>query len=548
MTLRRRWTLSIGAILALFALNLSVYVWGNEQRSAALSALKTELERKDLLVEIRDTIEARQRDTEIIEPLVASGTVVLEPAELEEIRARVLSIEERIDRLVALPFSNRADELSRRFARLAGAWQAVYEYERDPQIELAPDAEAATPEPLYRSQYAHVRSILGELEGAARAEAAAAEQRFTRVAALTDRITLAIFAVSAGLAIAIAVWFSRFLRSAFARYVTAEVVDSLLTTPAGLDIGGEKRLITVLMADLRGFTALSERTAPEKVVAALNAHLGRMTEIIVAAGGVIDEFIGDAILVFFGAPTPRDDQADAAIVCALEMQLAMSEVNAALTDFDLPELEIGIGIHSGDAVVGNIGSTKRTKYGAVGTTVNLASRIQSYSVGGQILASSATVDLASIELRIDGQFEIRPKGLEQDVAVLVVGGVAGAADLQLPQPGEALTDLAKALPVTISPLEGARTGRVEWRAELGRLSPRAAALRSEHSLHPLEDLKIGLPPEVGGKAPVWVYAKVLPGAPLASDETLVRFTTVPPQAAALIHAQLASLAEPAANG
>jgi len=182
---------------------------------------------------------------------------------------------------------------------------------------------------------------------------------------------------------------NRFIRQTFGRYLTDEVVATLLETPEGTQMGGEKRKVTMMMTDLRGFTTLSERLQPERVVALLNRHLAAMVDIIKAYDGTIDEFIGDAIFVLFGAPVWREDDAERAVACAVAMQLAMAEVNAHNRQDDMPEVEMGIGIHTGQVVVGNIGSPERMKYGVVGSHVNVAARIQSCTTGGQILVSDA---------------------------------------------------------------------------------------------------------------------------------------------------------------
>ena len=182
----------------------------------------------------------------------------------------------------------------------------------------------------------------------------------------------------------------RFIRETFGRYLTDEVVATVLETPTGLQIGGEKRKITMMMADLRGFTAMSERLAPKWVVTILNRYLSAMVTIIKQYHGTIDEFIGDAIFVLFGAPMWREDDAQRAVACAVSMQLAMASINEQNHHDDLPEIEMGIGIDTGQVVVGNIGSPARMKYGVVGSHVNLTSRIQSYTTGGQILISETT--------------------------------------------------------------------------------------------------------------------------------------------------------------
>ena len=180
---------------------------------------------------------------------------------------------------------------------------------------------------------------------------------------------------------------TRFIEQTFGRYMSSEIADSLLKSAEGLDFGGQKKTVTIMMSDLRGFAAFSDSLPPETIVTLLNNYLSEMTTVIQKYNGTIDEFIGDAILTIFGAPFQRPDDAERAVACALEMQLAMPRVNAWNAEHGLPELEMGIGINTGEVVVGNIGSRKRAKYGVVGSNVNLAGRIEGYTIGGQILIS-----------------------------------------------------------------------------------------------------------------------------------------------------------------
>ncbi|MHC4955868.1 MAG: AAA family ATPase, partial [Planctomycetota bacterium] len=172
---------------------------------------------------------------------------------------------------------------------------------------------------------------------------------------------------------------NRFIRQTFGRYLSEDIVERLLEAPAGLKMGGESREVTIMVADLRGFSTLAGRLAPEQVVRLINNYLGVMTEVIIEYGGTIDEFIGDAILVIFGAHVLRPDDAERSIACSLAMQLAMTQVNELNRQCGLPEVAMGIGLNTGEVVVGNIGSMKRAKYGVVGSNVNLASRIESYT-------------------------------------------------------------------------------------------------------------------------------------------------------------------------
>jgi adenylate cyclase len=236
---------------------------------------------------------------------------------------------------------------------------------------------------------------------------------------------------------------NRFIRGAFGRYLSDEIVESLLESPQGLRLGGEKRVVTILMSDLRAFTAVSERLAPEQVVRLLNRYLGRMTEIILKHRGTIDELLGDAILTIFGAPIARPDDALRAVACAAEMQLAMDEVNEENEREGLPRLEMGIGIHTGEVVVGNIGSQKRTKYGVVGPPVNLTGRIETYTVGGQVLVSEATVRAAGSAVITGESITVRGKGAREPLIAYDLRGVGSPYDFILTGNGEPTRALAR---------------------------------------------------------------------------------------------------------
>jgi adenylate cyclase len=219
---------------------------------------------------------------------------------------------------------------------------------------------------------------------------------------------------------------TEFIRSIFGRYLTDEVVESVLSDPEGLDVGGGKRTVTILMSDLRGFSTMAETMDPEQVVLLLNNYLGSMTDVIHRWEGTIDEFIGDAIMVLFGAPVWTDDHASRAVQCALEMQRAISGVNARNLSLGLPTVEMGIGVHTGDVVVGNIGSEKRAKYGVVGNAVNLAARIESFTDGGQVLVSEDTWRLVANVAEPAGTRTVQPKGLMSPITLYELKGEAAS--------------------------------------------------------------------------------------------------------------------------
>ncbi|MDZ8055927.1 MAG: CHASE2 domain-containing protein [Aulosira sp. ZfuVER01] len=327
------------------------------------------------------------------------------------------------------------------------------------------------------------------------------------------------------------------MRRTFGRYVTDEVVASLLETPSGLKFGGERRKVTVLMSDLRGFSAVSERLAPEQVVAILNVYLGAMADVINQYNGTINEFIGDGIFVMFGAPVSREDDSQRAIACAIAMQLAMKPVNEHNQQMDLPILEMGIGIHTGEVVAGNVGSQKRAKYSVVGSHVNLTSRIESYTVGGQILISEETLKDANIDLRIDGELRVEPKGIKAPITIYDIGGIGGKYNLYLPKSDENMVKLTEEISLEYTILEGKHAVGTIFHGQLVCLSEHGGQLRSEQSLEPLTNIKLKLlnkselAPGDGD-----IYAKVLKKSQDERNCFLIRFTAVPPKVTAILDA------------
>jgi adenylate cyclase len=274
-------------------------------------------------------------------------------------------------------------------------------------------------------------------------------------------------------------------------------------------MGGEKRKITMLMSDLRGFTSLSERLPPQRVVAMLNRYLAAMVTIIKQYQGTIDEFIGDAIFVLFGAPVWKDDDAQRAVACAVAMQLAMEEVNEQNRREDLPEVEMGIGLHTGQVVLGNIGSPERMKYGVVGRHVNLTSRIQSYTTGGQILVSESTRREAGPASKIGKQMEIKAKGIEHPVSVSEALGIGGRHKLFLSETAEALVPLAQEIPLRYAIVEGSHLSGDMFKGSLTKLSPKQAEARLETPVPDWSNLKVHLIGADGLEVPGTLYGKVV---------------------------------------
>jgi adenylate cyclase len=335
---------------------------------------------------------------------------------------------------------------------------------------------------------------------------------------------------------------NRFIRKTFGRYLTDDVVKSLLESPEGLKLGGERRKITLVMTDLRGFTSMAGRLAPEKVVSMLNRYLGTMVEVIQQYQGTIDEFIGDAIFILFGAPIQRQDDAERAVACAMAMQLAMTGVNAQNRAEGLPEVEMGIGIHTGEVVVGNIGSDKRAKYGVVGSHVNLTARIESYTVGGQVLISDVTRQEIGPIVQVAEPIEVAAKGVDKPITIYNARGIGGKYNLFLPESVVALVPLPQAIPLQFTLLEGKHLGDAVLTGSLVKLSAKDGEVRSEHAVETWSNIKIQLTSPNGEELPGDLYAKVMGPSSEGSRGFAVHFTSIPPRVAVFFEQLLARCA------
>lgn len=213
------------------------------------------------------------------------------------------------------------------------------------------------------------------------------------------------------------------LKTAFGHYLPRAVMEEILAHPELLALGGQRREITLLFTDLAGFTSLAEHLSPEQVAQLLNRHLTQMTGIIMRAGGTVDKFIGDSIMAFWGAPLADPAQADRACAAALEMQRSLGALRAELASQGLPGLWMRIGINSGPAVVGNLGSQDRFDYTAIGDNVNLASRLEGVNklYGTGILLSQATaaqLTAAVAALRPVDKVRVKGKSLPVEIFTL----------------------------------------------------------------------------------------------------------------------------------
>lgn len=282
------------------------------------------------------------------------------------------------------------------------------------------------------------------------------------------------------------------IRQVFGRYLSNEVVNILLETETGLMLGGERREITMLVSDIRGFTEQSNRLSPEQVIQIVNLYLETMTNVISEYQGTIDKFMGDGILILFGAPIARTDDPERAIACGLAMQLAMDKVNEQIMDWNFSPLEMGIGINTGEVVVGNIGSEKRTQYSVLGNEVNLTYRLESYTVGGQVFISEATLKKVRHLVKIHSEQKVNPKGIKETTIIYEVVGIVGKYNLHLLQEPEKFISLQNEIPLQYTVLEGKSLGAQVSMGYLYKLSAKGALIRCEieNIPEPLTNLKV----------------------------------------------------------
>ena len=283
---------------------------------------------------------------------------------------------------------------------------------------------------------------------------------------------------------------NKLLNETFGRYLSDDIVKELLDTPNGLALGGKKRTLTVMMSDLRGFTAMSEKMDPQNLITMLNHYLGKMTEIIEKRKGSIIEFLGDGIFAIFGAPLVLENHASNAVAAAVEMQMVMEEINQWNEEHGFPQLEMGIGINTGEVIVGNIGSERRSKYGVMGSHVNLCGRIESYTVGGQVLISPLTKEMIKEPLQVQQEMEVMPKGVKSPLTLSQIVGIGGEYQLSYEQKEEDLIYLEQPQKVTFSLIREKHNDRKEKNGCITAISSSEAILLTEEELKPFDNLAI----------------------------------------------------------
>ncbi len=312
------------------------------------------------------------------------------------------------------------------------------------------------------------------------------------------------------------------VKNIFGRYQSKELVEQLLNSKDALSLGGERKNITLLMTDLRGFTAMSEKHSPEVVISVLNDYFEVMIDIIEKYHGTLNEIIGDALFVLFNAPVELDNHSESAVACALEMQQAMQKVNEASEKKNLPTLEMGIGINCGDVVVGNIGSSKRTKYGVVGADVNLTGRIESYTVGGQVLISESVHRNCTSNLEIVNELRVQPKGVKAMMSIFDVTAIGAPYSIKLATNTDYRTTLTEPLKLSYKTLDGKHLSDKSEPASIIEISHETAIFVCESKLDVLNNLLINIADK--DLSQFDIYAKVVK---TNNSHVEIRFTAIP---------------------
>ena len=322
-----------------------------------------------------------------------------------------------------------------------------------------------------------------------------------------------------------------FIRDTFGRYVTPEVVKILLESKEALEMGGETREVSLLISDLRGFTALTSDMAPEDVIPFLNRYLGKMIEILVDYRAVIDEILGDGILAFFGAPEPLEDHPRRAVACALAMQEAMGDLNRLNQADGLPHLEMGIAVNTGTVVVGNIGSERRSKYSVVGSDVNFASRIESFALGGQVLISATTYERVKELVEVGDLLQAEMKGIPGKATLYEVRAIGAPYNIRIQTRSQALVRLASPMNIHLQRIQEKVVIGSNHEVQLTHLSETGVQVLLAGDLVEWEDVRLHLFERDGTPIPGKVYGKVTQ-VKVGADNSLtatIRFTSVSPE-------------------
>lgn len=321
-----------------------------------------------------------------------------------------------------------------------------------------------------------------------------------------------------------------FIKDTFGRYLSKKVVDEILESPEGQKVGGRRETVTILISDLRGFTSLSETKDPEEMVQLLNRYLERMTKVILKYDGMIDEFIGDAILTVFGVPEKRDDDPARAVACGLAMQNALRVLNEEMVEEGYPPLEMGIGINTGSVIVGNIGSEVRVKYGIVGAGMNMASRIESNSTGDQVLIGETTYEAVKETVTTQPAQTVMMKGLRKPLVYYPVVNIGAPYHITIQEPVEDQKGVKISLPFSCWKIEEKKIAEDPIFGETLQIGENFFYVMTEKPITPLTDVKLNFNFCTDAHCFDDIYAKVIDIDPEKENTVIrLRITSMNPE-------------------
>ncbi|MEJ2609249.1 MAG: adenylate/guanylate cyclase domain-containing protein [Candidatus Thiodiazotropha sp.] len=280
----------------------------------------------------------------------------------------------------------------------------------------------------------------------------------------------------------------------------------------------QAKQVTILLSDLRGFTALSERYPPKMIIEILNFYFSHMCEIIFRFGGTIDKFMGDSIMVLFGLSEQKEDDLERAITCAVEMQCKMQDINTENIKRGYPRLFMGIGINSGEVVAGQLGSELHHEYTVIGNEVNLASRIEAYSLRGQILLSEHTRELAKDYIECSPPNQVLVKGKQIPVNLYELLSTSRPRRLEVPRvEARRSPRISVDFPLTFQPFENKTVSPKSFAGRAIDLGYYGLQARLPIDLQTLSDIRITLNTSMMSEQSTHIYAKILNNERQADD-------------------------------
>ncbi|MBT3048021.1 MAG: adenylate/guanylate cyclase domain-containing protein [Candidatus Thiodiazotropha sp.] len=287
------------------------------------------------------------------------------------------------------------------------------------------------------------------------------------------------------------------------------LIKSLDETPKG-GYKPQYKQVTILLSDLRGFTSIAERYPPDTIINILNFYFSRMCEIIFSFGGSIDKFMGDSIMALFGLTEQRDDDLERAIACAVEMQRAMLEINSENSRHGYPRLFMGIGINSGEVVAGHLGSELHHEYTVIGDEVNLASRIEAYSLRGQILLSEHARKLADAYIETSPPNRVLVKGKQVPVSLYELLSTRRPRLLEVPRVESRRSPRIEVdFPIAFHPLQNKIVSDQSFSGRAVDLSYNGLQADLPVELEILSDIRITLYTSMMSEQSSHIYAKIL---------------------------------------